>query len=175
MEELVELSDVIAIGTVGAEELARELIDIPHSYTEEELAEIESLGSSLVYLYSFFHNFSVEEVLKGSVETDIPLHNYATDRGILVDSPAATPGIRLLLFLQEDGGKWYSAKSYDIYYYTVSSQNGIFDLEGDLAFPRSTFPFRHDDGFIRDDTARPYFHLSKIRASINEYKGDLSE
>lgn len=173
MEELIEVSDAIVIGTVG-EELARELVDLPNNYSEEDLAEMKADGVEPPNLYKIFRRLHIEELLKGTEGSEIVLSHDRVDEGVLIDSPHFTLDQRLLLFLQEGGGKSYSYKSFDTYYFPISLNNGVFDIEGDLALARSTNPFLEDEGFVWDGVVTPYFHLDKIRANIEDFKGNNS-
>lgn len=117
-----------------------------------------------------FYNLQIEEILKGESPDEIPVKTYEIPNGF-TDAPKYMAGERLLLFLHEDGGKWHSAKSFETYYYAVSMDNGIFDMEGEIAHPRVTYMFLNDEELVIDG-GEAYFHIDKLRASIEEYKGD---
>lgn len=167
LNEMIEYADVIVTGVVG-DIIAEEAIPEEHTYTDEEVAEIEAQGGSVDTLV-IFKNISTTEVLKGEIADNFPLGMLDYRRGI-VDYSHVESGEHLLLFLHAEGGKSYSAKSFERYYTTMSVDNGIFDLNGDMATPRAPHPF---DGDQRFDNEGGYIAVSldKVRSSIEDYKG----
>lgn len=172
MEELIETSDHIIIGTVG-QILAREY---PLSYRKSEFSEEEwsNLNRDDRYITQHriaFHEIIIEEVLKGDqyIGSTLPLLRMDVEHYSYIELSAIKEGERLLIFVEEEEGDSNYAKSFNKFY-TAFDDNGIFDIEFSRAYPRLPSAFKDQTGEYYNkvqEPSRPFFEIGKLREAIN--------
>lgn len=172
MDELIEAADHIAIGIVGRV-LTREY---PLSYRQSEFSEEEwsNMNQNNRYVDQHkiaFHEITIEEALMGESTRGgmLPLLRIDVEHYQYVELSLLKEGQRLLFFIKEKAGNSDYAKSFDTFY-TAFDDNGIFDLEGNRAYPRYAPAFKEQSGRYYNqlqDPSRPFFELDKLREAIN--------
>lgn len=168
MPQLIEESDAVVIADVG-DILSREYpgLNEASEYTEDELANLggEDFLKSDPYVY---HQVNVVERIKGEVPDTFPLLRIDVEHYAVINLSRLKPGERVLLFLEyvEDDEVYVNYDSF----YTAFDDNGIFDLEGNRAYPRAPLAFENntDEYFKNEGVLVPYFELDKLRVAVQD-------
>ncbi|MDH3368484.1 MAG: hypothetical protein OEX97_14555 [Acidimicrobiia bacterium] len=151
VEELTSASDIVVIGTVTA------VVGRETDFGTNNLSERVGDGIPVV-----FYEVESSEVLKGT--TDSTTIIVGNPDGEKLGSEDVTPlevGQEVMLFLRAQT----AAKDapgitlFDSFYTTLSLDNGIFDMDGEVAHPRTPGLF--------GDTATVSFPMDDIRTQIS--------
>lgn len=115
------------------------------------------------------HDIYVEETLYGKVPTHFPLLRDDVAYYQYNDLTILKEGDRVLMFIAIRPGNPDFARSYDTFYTT--SDNGLFDIEGNHAYPRMPYafeetkePYYHQTG----DPLQPFFELDQLKETIRQ-------
>lgn len=173
MPQLIDEADIIVIGEVGSI-LAREY---PLSYqdsffTEEQWTIINKDNRYVEQDRIAIHDIRVIDTLKGPVHENIPLLRTDVEYFDYIELSVLKEGQEVLLFIDVSKGDPHLSKLYDPIH-TSFDDMGIFDLEGNRAYPRFPIAFRdNEEAYYNssEEPNRPFFELDKLRASIGESK-----
>lgn len=173
IEEILDLTDAIAVGTVGDELLK----DYPMRYTSSQYSseELGILGGDRYFkrFPAIYYDFGVEEVWLGELKNNIPILVPDVDQYARIDFGKVEPGQHLLVFMLKNETS-YSDAPYPIFYTTHGDQ-GIFDIVGNQARVRNPKyfmeqPYWDSIAVVGEDSLVSYFHLDRLKDHIQ--KGD---